>query len=79
MLSQFTDFSALIKDGLLGFVGGGNLVLGVVTEPEELGALPSHQEGGLGETGKVSWWHGWARVTDLKGPVVGTFEPFQIV
>ena len=47
LLRQFADFSALVEDGLLGFVGSGNLIFGVVSEPDELRALPPHQEGGF--------------------------------
>jgi len=57
LLRQFTDFRALIKDGLLICVGRGDLVFGVVAEPEELRALPPHQEGGLGETWIVGGVH----------------------
>ena len=58
LLCQFADFRALIKDGLLGFVGGGNLVFGVVAKPEQLRALPPHQVGGLGESWLAGWCHG---------------------
>ena len=55
LLRQFADFRALVKNGLLGLIGGGNLVFGIVAKPEELRALPPHQEGGLGKTWLVRW------------------------
>ena len=33
---RYTRTFGVIKDGLLGFVGSGNLVFGVVAKPEEL-------------------------------------------
>ena len=55
LLCQFADFRALVKHGLRCLVGRGNLILGVVAKPEELGTLPPHEEGGLGETWLVRW------------------------
>jgi len=57
LLGQFTDLMALVKDRLLGLVGSGNLVFGIVAEPEQFGALPPHHKSGLGKgrSHKSNW------------------------
>ena len=64
LLRQFADFGALVKDGLLGFFGSGNLVFSVVAEPQQLRALPPHQESGLGETWLMGGGHGYITCED---------------
>jgi len=62
LFGEFPDLVALVEDGLLGLVGSGNLILGVVTKPEQLQALPPHEEGGLGEAGFAVCWHTYRMV-----------------
>jgi len=57
LLRQFADFCTLIENRLLGFIWGGNLVFGIVTEPEQLRALPPHQVGGFGQGWLAGGWH----------------------
>lgn len=51
LIRQLADFLALIKDGLVCFVGEGNLVSCVLSKPEELGTLPPHEEAGRWDGG----------------------------
>lgn len=65
LLRQFANLVALIEDSLLGFVGSRNLILGVVTKPEELRALPPHEEGGLGESWLMGCFHDPLRINSV--------------
>ena len=58
LLGEFANLVALIEDGLQRLVRNWNLVFGVVAKPEQLGALPPHQVGGLGKGWLAGGWHG---------------------
>ena len=62
LVRQRADFVALVKDGLRCLVRSRNLVFGIVAKPEQLRALPPHQEGGFGEIRLAGDWHRLWRV-----------------